>query len=39
VAATVRYTEYPGLNHNSWDAAYGSQSFIEWLLAQRRAKR
>ena len=39
VSTTVRYTEYPGLNHNSWDAAYGSQSFIEWLLAQRRAKR
>ena len=32
----VRYTEYLGVNHNSWDATYGSYAFVEWLFAQRR---
>ncbi|HJQ67036.1 MAG TPA: PHB depolymerase family esterase, partial [Gemmatimonadales bacterium] len=32
----VRYTELPGLDHNSWDAAYGSRQFSDWLFAQRR---
>ena len=32
----VKYTELPGVGHNSWDAAYRSPELIEWLLAQRR---
>ena len=32
----IQYTEYPGVGHNSWDKAYGSEEAIEWLLAQRR---
>jgi predicted peptidase len=32
----VRYTEFLGLDHNSWDAAYGSKQFSDWLFAQRR---
>ena len=32
----VTYTELPGIGHNSWDAAYASPAFAEWLLAQRR---
>jgi len=39
VSADVRYTEYPGLDHNSWDVTYGSDAFVTWLFAQRRAKR
>jgi predicted peptidase len=31
----VRYTELPGVGHNSWDAAYGDRQFIEWLLERR----
>jgi predicted peptidase len=38
-SADVRYTEYPGLDHNCWDAAYGSEAFSQWLLAQRRRVR
>ena len=38
VSADVRYTEYLGLNHNSWDATYASDEFIRWLFAQRRGK-
>jgi predicted peptidase len=34
----ARYTELLGLDHNAWDAAYGSQAFTDWLFAQRRAR-
>jgi predicted peptidase len=34
----VRYTEFLGLDHDSWDATYGSKEFVEWLFAQRRGK-
>lgn len=36
VSADARYTEYLGLNHNSWDATYASDEFTRWLFAQRR---
>ena len=32
----VRYTEFLGTDHNSWDAAYGSVQFTQWLFAQQR---
>ncbi len=35
----ARYTEYPGLDHNSWDVTYASDAFVSWLFAQRRPKR
>lgn len=35
-SADVRYTELLGLNHNSWDAAYASEEFRNWLFAQQR---
>jgi predicted peptidase len=34
--ANVQYTELLGLNHNAWDAAYGSDEFVRWLFAQHR---
>ena len=34
--ADVRYTEYPGVGHNSWDKAYASRDLFEWLLQQHR---
>ena len=37
-SADVRYTEYLGINHNAWDAAYASDEFVRWLFAQRRAR-
>lgn len=30
----VRYTEYPGLGHNSWDKAYSEADFISWMLSK-----
>lgn len=32
----VRYTEYPGVPHNSWDKAYAEKELADWLFAQRR---
>lgn len=34
--ADVRYTEYPGVGHNSWDAAYRDRELMPWMLQQRR---
>ena len=31
----VRYTEYEGVGHNSWDKAYNEPEFPTWLFAQR----
>jgi predicted peptidase len=36
VGADVRYTEFLGLDHDSWDATYASKAFVDWLFAQRR---
>ncbi|MDB5385651.1 MAG: phospholipase/Carboxylesterase [Planctomycetaceae bacterium] len=30
------YTEYPGVGHNSWAAAYADPQMMEWLFAQKR---
>lgn len=32
----VQYTEYPGVGHNSWDAAYGDPALMEWMLSKRK---
>jgi predicted peptidase len=34
--AEVRYTEFPDADHNSWDAAYGTDALWTWLFAQQR---
>lgn len=36
IEANVRYTEFLGVDHNSWDAAYASDEFTRWLFQQRR---
>jgi len=33
-----KYTEYPGVRHNSWTKTYAAASTWEWLFAQRRTK-
>ncbi|MDR2849230.1 MAG: prolyl oligopeptidase family serine peptidase, partial [Verrucomicrobiota bacterium] len=35
----VRYTEYEGVEHNSWDRAYSDAEMVKWLLEQSRAKK
>jgi predicted peptidase len=34
--ANVKYTEYEGVGHNSWDKAYAEPDFMPWMLSQRR---
>ena len=34
----VKYTEFPGMDHNVWDAVYSSPAFRTWLFAQRRKR-
>ena len=36
VGADVRFTELLGVDHNAWDAAYGSEALTDWLFEQRR---
>jgi predicted peptidase len=31
-----RYTEYPGVGHNSWDQAYDTDELYEWMLKQSK---
>jgi predicted peptidase len=32
--AKFKYTEYPGVGHNSWDNAYAEPELFPWMLAQ-----
>lgn len=32
----ARYTEYRGVGHNSWEAAFAEPQFLEWLFAHKR---
>lgn len=32
----VKYTEYPGVKHNSWDNAFAEPDLLPWLMAQSR---
>lgn len=33
---TPKYTEYPGVGHNSWDAAYADKEMWKWLFEQKK---
>lgn len=39
VGSGVRYTEYPGVGHGSWDPAYAEPELMTWLLSQSLASR
>jgi hypothetical protein len=34
--ARVKYTEYPGVGHNSWINAFAEPDFLEWLFNQKK---
>ena len=36
LGAGVAYTEYPGVDHNSWDRAYADADLWTWVFTQRR---
>jgi predicted peptidase len=35
----VHFTEYPGVNHNSWDQAYADPELISWMLSKSTASK
>jgi predicted peptidase len=34
--AKVRYSEYPGVNHNSWDNAFAEKDLLPWLFRKKK---
>ena len=34
--ASVKYTEYPGVGHNSWDNAFAEPYLLAWLFSNKR---
>lgn len=34
--AKVRYSEYPGVNHNSWDNAFAEKDLLPWLFDKKK---
>lgn len=36
-STVVKYTEYPGVGHDSWNPAFKEAELLSWLFAQRRA--
>lgn len=32
----VKYTEYPGVNHNSWENAYSEADLIPWMFGKKK---
>lgn len=36
VGASPKYTEYPGVGHNSWSATYADPEMYKWLFSQHR---
>lgn len=39
VRAKVQYTEYPGVNHNSWDNAFAEPDLLPWLFSAKRKRK
>ena len=37
-ARHVKYSEYPGVNHNSWDNAFAEPELLPWMMAQKKKK-
>lgn len=34
----VKYTEYPGVNHNSWNNAFAEPTLLSWMFLHKRDK-
>lgn len=34
--ANSKYTEYPNVNHNSWEYAFSDPEFLNWMMKQRK---
>jgi predicted peptidase len=38
VGSPIKYTEYPGVQHDSWSATYANPEFYRWLFAQQKTE-
>lgn len=36
LGVSVRYTEYAGIGHNSWDPAFAEAELLHWLFSQKK---
>ena len=36
--AKVEYIEFPGCNHGSWNAAFNTPGFMDWLFKQKKSR-
>ena len=34
----VKYSEYPGVNHNSWENAFAEPEYLSWMFMHKRKK-
>jgi len=34
--AEVRYSEYPGVNHDSWKNAFAEPDYLSWMLVHKK---
>lgn len=32
----VKYSEYPGVNHNSWDNAFAEPTYLSWMFSHKK---
>ena len=39
VKSPAKYTEYPGVGHNSWTPTYANPEALKWLFAQRKGNK
>lgn len=35
-SSSIKYTEYPGVGHNSWDNVFAETELLPWLFSQKR---
>ncbi|GHN03045.1 phospholipase [Cytophagales bacterium WSM2-2] len=36
IGVSVKYTEYPGVNHDSWNNAFAEPDYLNWMFSQRK---
>ena len=36
IKSQVKYSEYPGVNHNSWDNAFAEPEFLSWMFSKHK---
>lgn len=38
IGAKVKYSEYPGVNHNSWDNAFAEPDYLHWMFSNNKRR-